>query len=1029
MDRIVLLSKDRVGISIDFIDQPHQIRSTILNVGFSVIQDALQAHWGIDAYLSPLDGEFDLNMAAVSADGQHYLVKVMRTDCDVAFVEMQCRALAYLQRTQTPVLVSKVVRTLEGQDFERVSDETGDQRLIWVLSFINGTLYSQFEPVTVSLVRALGEQVGQLHQALAGFDHPQLHRTFSWNLMQAEWIAGHFRHFANSGRDQLLASILDDYLQIKPVLEQLPYVAIHNDVNDNNIVIGHLAGESAQIAGIIDFGDMCSAPRICDLAIAAAYVVLDRADPGQAVAALVSGFHKHQPVTEAEIDLLLPLLRLRLAVSVVTSSLLSLDRPNDPYLLVSQAPAWRFLEADIKTHWLVERVRLACGLDVVSGAQRIRKYLASQCGHLLPMFGTSLEDVPVMTLSVDAVSIPKNPFRLDSIEATSLGGEGLSLGGYGEPRLVYTDAAFRAVPYNASKRRTVHLGVDVFAPAGTEVVVVLSGVVIAVENRTSHLDYGGLVVLEHRNDEDDRFYSLYGHLDPESCKHLSVGHVVDAGRTIGRLGTSKCNGGWAPHLHLQLALSLAGMGIDWPGVACPDDRGLWCSLCPNPAALLNLPDERIAYQPVDEVACRTARQKHFGPNLKLSYREPLLLLRGYRHYLFDQWGRTYLDAYNNVPHVGHAHPDIQAVVARQLSRLNSNTRYLHPAQSAFAEAVLATMPDGLSVCYFVNSGSEANELALRLARAVTGGKDVITPNHGYHGNTTGAVDISAYKFNAPGGIGQAEWVQLVDSPDDYRGRYRRRECDTASCYAAQVDDALQRIEARGGKLAGFIAETFPSVAGQIIPPDGYLSQVYGKIRAAGGVCIADEVQTGLGRLGAYFYGFEQQEVTPDIVVLGKPIGNGHPLGVVVTTRQIAESFAQGPEFFSTFGGSVLSCMIGKTVLDIVRHEGLQKNATNMGQRLETGLIELQQRHELIGDVRGMGLFVGLELVSDRRILSPATAQAAHLVNRLRDKRILAGLEGPDNNVLKIRPPLTIEECDVDWLLENLENIFKETVMN
>ncbi|MFK8083971.1 MAG: aminotransferase class III-fold pyridoxal phosphate-dependent enzyme [Granulosicoccus sp.] len=993
------------------------------------VKSALQAHWDIDASLTALDGEFDLNLAAVAGDGQRYLVKVMRVDCDVAFIQMQCQALAYIHCSENPVFVPKVVQSLGGQHTQCILDEMGNQRLMWVLSYIGGTLYSQFAPVTPSLNYALGQQMGRLHRMLAGFDHPQLHRKFSWNLMHSEWIAEHFHLFAEGGRDQLLAGILDDFVRVKPVLEQQPFVAIHNDVNDNNIIVNQLAGEAAQISGIIDFGDMCAAPRICDLAIAAAYVVLGQSEPGNALAALIKGFHDQQAVSELEVDLIIPLLRLRLAVSVVTSTLLSADRPDDPYLLISQAPAWNFLESDHHAQWLQARIRLACKLPVVSGAQRINEFLAAKCGKMHPMLGLSLNKAPVISLSVDAVSVPQDPFELSSAEATMLSNETISVGGYGEPRLIYTDAAFRSAAYRAGDRRTVHLGVDVFGAVGTPVFAALSGVVIAIENRTTHLDYGGLIVLEHESDAGDRFYSLYGHLDPESCEHLTLGESIEAGHQMACLGASDCNGGWAPHLHLQLALSLEGMGLDWPGVAYPDERELWCSLCPNPSALLNLPDAANAYQPIDESETRSRRQAYFGSNLKLSYREPLLLLRGYKHYLFDQWGRAYLDAYNNVPHVGHAHPDIQAIAARQLGRLNTNTRYLHPAQSAFAESVLSTMPEEMSVCFFVNSGSEANELALRLARAATGGKDIVTPDHGYHGNTTGAIDISAYKFNAPGGIGQAEWVQLIDNPDVYRGPFRTDECDTASCYAAQVDDALQRIALRRGKLAAFIAETFPSVAGQIVPPVAYLSRVYEKIRAAGGVCIADEVQTGLGRLGDYFYGFEQQNVVPDIIVLGKPIGNGHPLGVVVTTKRIAESFSQGPEFFSTFGGSTLSCMIGKSVLDIVRQEGLQGNAKNMGQRLLTGLMNLQQRHELIGDVRGMGLFIGLELVNDRQARTPATAQATHLVNRLRDKRILTGLEGPDNNVLKIRPPLTIQADDVDWFLSALEDIFCDTAMN
>ncbi len=298
--------------------------------------------------------------------------------------------------------------------------------------------------------------------------------------------------------------------------------------------------------------------------------------------------------------------------------------------------------------------------------------------------------------------------------------------------------------------------------------------------------------------------------------------------------------------------------------------------------------------------------------------------------------------------------------------------------------------------------------------------------HGYHGNTTGAIDISAYKFNAPGGVGPSDWVELIDLPDDYRGRFRRDDPDRAQKFAQLVDPAIARLRAHGHGLAGFIAETFPSVAGQIIPPAGYLKGVYQRIRAAGGLCIADEVQTGLGRLGTHYFGFEQQDVVPDIVVMGKPIGNGHPLGVLVTTAEIAHSFANGPEFFSTFGGSTVSCLIGKEVLDIVDDEGLQENARIMGQRLLGGLKQMQQEFPQIGDVRGMGLFIGVDLIKDSDTLEEASELCTYVKNRMRDCRILIGSEGPKDNVLKIRPPLTIDQEGVDMILTYLASILRET---
>jgi 4-aminobutyrate aminotransferase-like enzyme len=553
----------------------------------------------------------------------------------------------------------------------------------------------------------------------------------------------------------------------------------------------------------------------------------------------------------------------------------------------------------------------------------------------------------------------------------------------------------------------------------------MDATVHVIENRTGHLDYGGVVILAHDTSEGDSFYTLYGHLNPEVCETLKPGQTIEKGTLFCKLGTPSQNGGWAPHIHFQMALTLDGLGNDWPGVSDPDENDLWRAICPNPAALLNLLDAKTAYATIDKANVLAGRKANFGDNLVLSYRDPIMLVRGWQHHLFDEWGRPYLDAYNNVPHVGHAHPRIQAVATDQLKRINSNTRYLHPAQTAFADKLLSKLPDPLEVCFFVNSGSEANELALRLARAHTGAKGMVTPDHGYHGNTTGAIDLSAYKFNAKGGVGPSDWVELVEVADDYRGSFGRDDPDRAQKFAGLVDGAIERLAVQDIGVAGFIAETFPSVGGQIIPPKGYLQAVYAKIRAVGGLCIADEVQTGLGRLGDYYFGFEQQEVVPDIVVLGKPLGNGHPMGALVTTRAIADSFAKGPEFFSTFGGSTLSCRIGKEVLDIVDDEDLQANAKRQGDRLLDKLRALQDKHDCIGDVRGLGLFIGVDLVMDRANKTEATALAKHVKNRMRDTRILLGSEGPKDSILKIRPPLTIQPDDVDMIVVTLDCILNE----
>jgi 4-aminobutyrate aminotransferase-like enzyme/Ser/Thr protein kinase RdoA (MazF antagonist) len=423
-----------------------------------------------------------------------------------------------------------------------------------------------------------------------------------------------------------------------------------------------------------------------------------------------------------------------------------------------------------------------------------------------------------------------------------------------------------------------------------------------------------------------------------------------------------------------------------------------------------------------------ARRRLFGGSLSLSYRNPVQVVRGSMQYLYDEHGRRYLDGYNNVPHVGHCHPRVVQAAHRQMGALNTNTRYLSERVTDYAEKLVGTLPGALKVCFLVNSGSEANELALRLARAYTGGRDVIVLDHAYHGNTNTLIDISPYKHAGPGGQGAPAWVHAAELPDLYRGRYKRQDPDAGRKYAQPV---VQRIEERlgtgkekGPALAAYIAESWPSVAGQLELPSGYLPAVYQAVRAAGGLCIADEVQTGYGRLGQHFWGFQAYDVVPDIVVLGKPIGNGHPIGAVVTTEEIAASFDNGMEFFSTFGGNTVSCAVGLAVLEIVIEEGLQSHARAVGEYLLSALRTLMDRHGLIGDVRGSGLFLGVELVLDRRSLAPATQVATEVVNRLREQAILIGTEGPHDNVLKIRPPMPFDREDAEWLVGALDETLR-----
>jgi 4-aminobutyrate aminotransferase-like enzyme len=359
--------------------------------------------------------------------------------------------------------------------------------------------------------------------------------------------------------------------------------------------------------------------------------------------------------------------------------------------------------------------------------------------------------------------------------------------------------------------------------------------------------------------------------------------------------------------------------------------------------------------------------------------------------------------------------------------LNTNTRYLHDTIIEYAERLLARFPDPLNVCYFVCTGSEANELALRMARTYTGQQDIITVDGAYHGNTQNLIDISPYKHDGPGGRGAPSWAHTVIMPDGYRGLHKGKGmgADTGRRYAAHVGETIKRIQAAGRAPAAFICESMLGCGGQIVLPEHYLNEAFKHVRSAGGVCVVDEVQVGFGRAGSHFWAFETQQVVPDIVTLGKPMGNGHPLAALITTPAIADVFANGMEYFNTFGGNPVSCAIGMAVLDVIENENLQQNALKAGNRLLQGLQGLKDKYALVGDVRGQGLYVGVELVTDRRTLEPAAEHADYIINRMKDYGILISTDGPLHNVLKMKPPIVFTEENADEVVQALDRILGE----
>lgn len=410
------------------------------------------------------------------------------------------------------------------------------------------------------------------------------------------------------------------------------------------------------------------------------------------------------------------------------------------------------------------------------------------------------------------------------------------------------------------------------------------------------------------------------------------------------------------------------------------------------------------------------RKKHLGKNLSLSYKKPLKIVRGRGQYLYDENDIAYLDCVNNVCHVGHCHPRVVKAGQEQMAILNTNTRYLHDNIIDYSERLLAKFPDELDVCFLVNSGSEANELALRLAKTYTQEEDFIVIDHAYHGNTNAVIDISPYKFNAKGGNGKPKRTHILTMPDGYRSS------KTIEDYMLELKAIIANLEKEGKGVAAFIAEALLGCGGQVELPPHYLKQVYKLVQDAGGVTIADEVQIGFGRIGSHFWGYQSQDVIPDIVTMGKPIGNGHPLAAVVTSQKIADAFSNGMEYFNTFGGNPVSSAIGLAVLDVIESEKLQENALEVGNYFLAKLNLLKPKHKIIADVRGRGLFIGVELVKDLASKEPATAEANEIVNQMLSKCILLSTDGPHNNVIKIKPPIVFSKKDVDMVVDNLDMV-------
>ncbi|MEX2282399.1 MAG: aminotransferase class III-fold pyridoxal phosphate-dependent enzyme [Gemmatimonadota bacterium] len=1023
--------------------------------------------FGLKAEAAPLPSERDQNFRLTTTHGERFVLKLAQAGEDRALLECQNEVLERLHAASTSYRFPRLRAATSGSVLVSARDEHGAEHWTRLVEYLPGQPLATVRPHSPDLLREVGVLFGMLDSQLQGFEHAAAARELQWDLRKAtDVIARYIAELDDPARRARVQSILSLLERSKPLLTSLRQSVIHNDGNDYNIIVDPpslLAPfRPTRVVGLIDFGDLLCSWTIAEVAIAATYCMLGKADPLAAAAHVIAGYHAAFPIPEREIEAIFPLIIGRLGLSVTLAAVQRKAQPDNEYLSISEAPAWALLEQldAVHVNHAHYRFRDACGLEPVppdrglriadrelgtedqgsgigdqggSKSATVTAWLTdngSRAANVLP--DVDLSRALVLDFSVGSLEFGDvagvadvNVWSAAIFGRLAVEGATAGIGRYDEARPWYTAPAFQSASDGGPDWRTFHLGIDLFAEAGTAVAAPFDGVVHSFRDNAGPLDYGPTIIVQHDVSPGLTFYTLYGHLSRESLAGLKEGALVKAGDRIATLGAATVNGGWAPHLHFQIITDLLGRKGEFPGVARPSERELFLSISPDPNLVLRLPQVAPAPRISDLLPERHAR---IGPSLSIAYRKPLTIRRGWMQHLFDANGQPYLDAVNNVAHVGHCHPHVTDALARQAAVLNTNTRYLHDNILRYAERLCATLPEPLTVCYFVCSGSEANELALRLARAHSNAHDVIVLDGAYHGNTTALIELSPYKFNGKGGAGRPDHVQVVPLPDSYRGRYRGSAAATGQRYADEVHSAIDRIRARGQRLAAFFAEPLPGCGGQIVLPDGYLAGAFAHVRAAGGVCVVDEVQTALGRVGSHFWAFETQGVVPDIVTIGKPIGNGHPLGAVITTPAIAASFANGMEYFNTFGGNPVSCAVGMAVLDVIEDEALQQNALQVGTHLLNRLSDVSTRHPIVGDVRGRGLYTGVELVLDRELRTPAGDCASYVANRMRERGILISTDGPDHNVLKIKPPLVFTAQDADRLADTLDEVLRENAV-
>jgi 4-aminobutyrate aminotransferase-like enzyme/Ser/Thr protein kinase RdoA (MazF antagonist) len=927
------------------------------------------SRFGIDAHAHALGSQQDQNFLLRRGDGEPLgVLKIANAAIGREEIDAQVKAGELLGRQLTDIRVATTLIDDDGARMLGVVESSEGPLVAHVVRYLPGRMVRECGYLSSSVVAAFGTLAARVSVALADFEHEGLARVLQWDLrngarvveLLAEQVPDH------ELRVRLTAAAAAAAETVSALADQLPLQPGHFDLTDENVLTGT---GTPMPDGVIDLGDLSVSWRVAELATTIASLLHHPGAEPHTLLPAIEAFHARRPLTTEELAALWPLVVIRSAVLTVSShQQIALDGDH--------THATVGLEHELEIFDRATSVPAVVMCNLIADALGVSVATA----RLPRSGGTLIDRAPeLLDLSTESDLMDGGAWLQPAIAPRliqeALGRSGAVALPHALPQLA------RATALSPVSQATVPTHTEVWFEQETELAAPWPG-----DTTTSQ---PGLVVLE--NSGLGLTLTLEG-----AHPSTSALATAPAGARI-RIQITSGNDPVPAHVRPEYA----------PG---------WLPLTADAAPLLLLepvPTRRDQELLAEREHSLASVQEHY-------YAHPPRIERGWRHHLADTDGRVYLDMVNNVTILGHAHPRVQAAAARQLRRLNTNSRFHYAAIAEFSERLAGLLPEPLDSVFLVNSGSEAVDLALRLALAATGRPDVIAMREAYHGWTYLSDAVSTSIADNPNALEtRPDWIHTVAAANHFRGTHRGAD---AELYAPEAVAVIDQLAASGRPPAAFIAESFYGNAGGLPLPDGYLQQVYAAVRRHGGLAVADEVQVGYGRLGEWFWGFEQQGVVPDIVAVAKAVGNGHPLGAVITSREVAERYRTGGYFFSSTGGSPVSSMVGLAVLDVIRDEGLQENARVIGTRLKKSLQKLGEKHGLIGAVHGSGLYLGVEFVRDRETLEPATAETEAICNRLLELGVIMQPTGDHQNVLKIKPPLCVDADAVDFFVSRLDEV-------